>query len=287
MVDVVTGALGELNTTKAVLIAKMVQKELAFAPMLVKTISDVSAFALPGHKQISFPKLTSFSVTNRAEGAYGDASALTASVDTMNLDFNAYVSWIIDNFTATQSNISAQLENARLAAAAQARYVDEQIIVKLAAVAASFQNVGADVDATYANLLDMRKKILKADGNLSACSIISSPAQESVLLSLTEFKQADYYGGPATIPSGMIGSILGMPVFVHNGLADKQLFMYEKTGLAIGFQKNAQYGEESAIGYGVGAVKAAIDQIFGLVGLQLGLKGAAAGKSPLVVGLND
>lgn len=287
MADVITGALSELDSTKAVLIAKMVQKELAFKPVLVKTISDVTPFALPGQKQISFPKLTSFTVTNRAEGAYGDASALTSSVDTMSLNFNAYVSWIIDSYSATQSSIDAQLENAKLAAAAQSRYVDEQIIVKMAAVAASFQNVGVDVDVTYSNLLAMRKAILKADGDLSMCSIAASPAQEAVLLGLTEFKQADYYGGPATIPSGMIGSILGMPVFVHNGLADKQLFMFEKTGLAVGFQKNAQYGEESAIGYGVGAKKAAIDQLFGLMGLQLGLKGAAAGKSPLVIGLND
>jgi hypothetical protein len=37
----------------------------------------------------------------------------------------------------------------------------------------------------------------------------------------------------------------------------------------------------------VGAKKAAIDQLFGIAGMQLALKGAAAGKSPLVVGLND
>lgn len=276
----------ELGATKAILIANLVQKELAFKAQLVKTVTDVSPFAVKGAKQISFPKLTSFSVSNRAEGVFGDATAVTSSVDTMNLDFNAYVSWIIDNFSATQSNINAEIEAAKLAAAAQARYVDTQLITKLAAVAASFQNVGADVDVTYNNLLDMRKKILKANGDLSMATIIASPAQEAILLGLDEFKRADVYG-QANIPSGVVGSILGMPVMVHNGLADKQLFMYEKSGIAIGFQKQASYGSQSAIEYGVGAMRNAIDQYFGVVGLQLGLQGAAAGKSPLVIGLND
>lgn len=276
----------ELGATKAVLISALVQRELAFNAILKNTITDVSNFAVPGVKQISFPKLTSFSVTNRSEGVLGETTALTASVDTMSLDFNAYVSWGIDAFTAKQTTIDGQMESIKLAAAAQARYVDSQIIAKLASVAASFINVGADVDVTYANLLAMRKSLLKADAILGNCVIIASPAQEAVLMNLNEFKDASVFG-QAMIPNGVIGKILGMPVYVHNGLQDKELFMYEKSGLAIGFQKQAEYGEQSFLELGVGAKKAAIDQYFGLVGQQLALKGAAAGKSPLVIGLND
>jgi hypothetical protein len=276
----------QLGATKAVLIAKMVQKELAFNAVLMKTVTDVSQFAIDGLKQISFPKLSSFTVANRTEGTAGSASAITATVDTMDLNFNAYVAWIVDAMTKKQSNINAELEIAKWASQAQARYVDEQIITKLASVASSFENVGAEVDVTYANLLAMKKKILKADGIIQNTCIIASPHQESVLFSLDEFKRADVYG-QANIPSGVVGSILGMPVIVHNGLADKQLFMYEKSAIAVGFQKNASYGSQPAIEYGVGAERSAIDQLFGIVGLQLGLKGAGATKSPLVLGLND
>lgn len=277
----------ELGATKAVLISALVQRELAFNAILKNTITDVSNFAVPGVKQISFPKLTSFSVTNRTEGTLGETTALTSSVDTMSLDFNAFVSWGIDSFTAKQNTIDAQMESIKLAAAAQARYVDTQIITKLAAVAASFINSGSDVDVTYANLLTMRKALLKADANLADCVIIASPAQEAVLMGLSEFKDAAAYGANAVVPNGVIGKILGVPVYVHNGLADKQLFFYEKSGVAIGFQKQAEYGEQSFLELGVGAKKCAIDQYFGLVGQQLALKGAASGKSPLVVGLND
>lgn len=277
----------ELGTTKATLISSLVQRELAFNAMLASTVTDVSNFAVKGVKTINFPKLTSFSVSDRVEGVLGETTALTASVDSLNLDFNAYVSWAVDAFTAKQTTIDSQMEAIKLAAAAQGRYVDTQIITKLAAIAASFINVGADVDVTYANLLNMRKAILKADGILANSCIIASPAQEAVIMSLAEFKSADAYGGNAIVPNGVVGKILGMPVYVHNGLADKQLFMYEKSSLAIGFQKQAEYGEESFLALGVGAKKCAVDQFFGLAGMQLALKGAAAGKSPLVIGLND
>jgi len=276
----------ELGATKSVLISSLVQRELAFNSVLRNYVTDVSNFAVKGVKQISFPKLSSFTVIDRAEGVVGEATALTATVDTMNLDFNAYVSWIVDSFTAQQTTIEGQMEAIKLAAAAQARYIDAQIIVKLAAIAASFTNVGSDVNVTYAGLLNLRKLILQADGNLSNTVIVASPAQEAVIMGLTEFKDASVFG-QATIPRGVVGMILGMPVVVHNGLADKQLFMFDKSGIALGMQKEAQYGEQPYIELGVGAKRSAIDQAFGLVGLQLALKGAAAGKSPLVLGLND
>ena len=45
--------------------------------------------------------------------------------------------------------------------------------------------------------------------------------------------------------------------------------------------------EQPANEYGVGAVRVAMDQLFGVKAMQTGLKGAAAGKSPLIIGLND
>lgn len=276
----------QLGDTKATLISSLVQRELAFAAILRGAVTDVSNFAQPGAKEIKFPKLTSFSVANRSEGVLGETTAVTASSDLLSLNINAYVSWAIDAFTAKQSSIDAQLESIKLASQAMGRYVDEQIIAKMVATAASFVNVGTDADVTYANLVDMRKTLLKADAILSQCAIVASPAQEAAIMKLTEFKDASVYG-QASIPRGVVGQILGMPVYIHNGLLDKQLFMFEKSSVAVGFQKEAQYGEESFIELGVGAKRCAVDQYFGVAAMQTGLKGAASGKSPLIIGLND
>lgn len=285
MADVIT-ANTEIGNTKQSLIAALVQKELAFSAKLMPFVTDVSVFAVDRMKQISFPKLTSFTVANRAEGTAADAQALTSTLDALLLDQSAYVSWILDPMTVKQSNIPAQLEFAKRAAAAQARYVDTKLITLVASICSNFQNVGVDADVTYANVLNMVQKIEEADGNVGDCAWWVSPAQKKAIMSLDEFKRADVFG-QATIPSGVIGEILGIPVMVHNGLAQKQLFLVEKSAVAIGFQKGAEYGEQDEIQYGVGAKRAAIDQLFGLAGLQLAMKGAAAGKSPLVVGLND
>jgi hypothetical protein len=283
MADVISGGLAN---TKQALISSLVQKELAFNAILKNTIMDVSPFAVAGALSIAFPKLTSFTVVNRTEGAQGDATALTSSLDTMLLDFRAYVAYVIDAVTKKQANINVEMEYAKFAAAAHGRYVDEQIIVALAGAATAFINVGADVNVTYANLLTMRKNLMKADAVMSNSVIIASPEQEAVLFGLDEFKRADVYG-QGNIPTGVIGSILGMPIYVHNGLADKQLFMYEKSALAIGFQSSPAMSSQGSNEYGVGSERVAIDQLFGIKALQTGLKGAAAGKSPLVQGLND
>jgi N4-gp56 family major capsid protein len=285
MADVIMGNT-ELGSTKQELIASLVQKELAFQAVLAGSVAtDVSVYAQPGMKSIDFPKLTSFTVVNRTEGVAGEAAALTSSNDTLLLDKNAYVSWLIDAMTAIQSNIPAQMESAKRAAAAMARYVDAQLIAEMRSAASFFVNTGSDVDVAYANLLALVLKLEEADANMADARFIVSPKQKSVLLGLNEFKSNDFYA--QNVLKGQIGMILGIPVIVHNGLAQKELFLVEKSGLAIGFQKNAAYGEESDIKYGVGAVRAAVDQLFGVKAMQLAQKGAASGKSPLIVGLND
>jgi hypothetical protein len=285
MPDVISGNT-ELGATKQDLIAALVQRELAFKAKLVPYFTDVSSFAVPGSKSISFPKLTSFTVVDRAEAVAGDASALTATVDTMNLDFNAYVAYIIDAMTKKQSNINAEMEYAKAAAAAHARYVDSQIIVALAAGAASFINVGADVNVTYANLIDMQEDYLIADGLVEQGAWFVSMQQNKALIGLSEFKDVSAFG-EMVIREGYINRLLGMPVVLHNGLAGKQMFLASKESLAVGFQSAPAMDEQKANEYGVGATRVAVDQLFGIKALQTGLKGAAAGKSPLIIGLND
>jgi hypothetical protein len=284
MADVITGT--QLANTKQTLISTKVQKELAFNAKLMAYVTDVSAMAVAGADTIKFPKLSSFSVVNRAEGVKGDASALTSGVDSLLLDQNLYVSWIIDSMTVAQNNINAELVFAEYAAKAQARAVDSLIIAKIRSIAASFINVGVDVDATFSNMLTMLEAIEVADGDVAQSVWLCSPRQKNVLMGLAEFKNAYQYG-QANIPSGVIGQILGAPVVMHNGFDSKELFLVEKSAIAVGFQKNAMYGEQAEIEYGVGAKRAAIDQLLGLAGMQLGLKGAGATKSPLVIGLND
>lgn len=285
MADTVAGNT-ELGATKQDLIAALVQRELQFKAKLLPYFTDVSAYCIPGSKSISFPKLTSFTVVDRAEAAAGDATALTATVDQLTLDNNAYIAYIIDSMTKKQSNINAEMEYAKAAAGAHARYVDSAIITVMGSGAYHFQNVGADVDVTYANLQDMQYRYLSNDGLIEQGAWFCSVSQNKALVGLTEFKDVSAFG-EMVIRDGYVKQILGMPVVIHNGLAAKQLFLCAKESIAYGFQSAPAMDEQKANEYGVGATRVAIDQLFGVKALQTALKGAASGKSPLIIGLND
>jgi hypothetical protein len=278
MPDVITGNT-QVGPTKQEVIAAIVQKELKFAAKLAGYVTDVSQFAQKGMNQVSFPKLTSFTVQKRATGVAGDIQALTATKDTLALDQRAYVSWLVDANDAIQSTLDWDLESARRAAAAHGRQVDLDLIVALQAAA------GLDVGAapiTRDFILNGRAFIKKNDGDLNQVVLVVSPEQEKEMHKISEFSQAQIYGN-AVIPSGVIGSVYGMPVITHNGLADGEALMFEKSGCALAFQKAPAMDEQKAIAYGTGSKLVVLDQLYGIRALQLGEKGLLGTQSPLIV----
>jgi N4-gp56 family major capsid protein len=278
MADVITGNT-ELVATKNDLITSLVQKELKFRAKLLASVTDLSSYAGKGMKSISFPKLSSFTVENRASAVPGTIQALSATTDKLDLNLNAYVSWLIDSSDEIQSSMDVQIENALRAASAHGRYVDEQIIAVLEA--------GAGLDVGTAPLtadliLDAREQLLKSFADPAACVMLIGPDQEKAMLKIAEFVRADYYGS-SNIPSGQIGTVYGMPVMVHQGVGAGKGYWYSKDAVGIAFQKAPSMAEQSEIAYGTNAKRVAIDQLFGVKALQTGELGAASGKSPLIV----
>jgi hypothetical protein len=107
-------------------------------------------------------------------------------------------------------------------------------------------------------------------------------AQEAALLKIDEFKRADIYGS-AVIPSGVIGTIHGVPVVRSHLVGDDNFYLFDREGIAMGMQAGPSYSEQGANEYGSQAVRAVLDQIFGVKALQIGEKTAAATESALIV----
>ena len=278
MADVITGST-QLAPTKNDVVAEIVQRELREAVTMLPTIMDMSRLAGPGMKQIRFPKLSSFSVVDRASGAAGDATALTAATDNLDLDQNAFVSWIIDSFDEIQSNIPAQAEFARRAATAHGRYVDLQILNELENAGVATGTIG---DITRDIVLDMREALLANEADKNMLWLAVGPDQEKELLKIDEFTRADVYG-TSNIPNGMIGRVYGVNIVMNNQLAAQQYFMYERSAVAIAFQQQPRLASDEAIEYGTGARRFAMDQIFGVQAMQLGEQGVGATESALIV----
>lgn len=268
----------QLVATKNDIITAMVQKELIAQGKLLPTVTDVSAFAAKGQKSISFPKFGSFTVENRASGVAASLQDLTATADQLDLNRRATVAWLIDSMDELQSSVDVQAEYVKRAAASHAKDVDSQIITALIA-GAGFDAGAAPI--TAALILDLREELIKNFADMGMLTMLVGPDQEKVMLGLAEFSRADYYGS-SNIPSGLIGRVYGMPVLVHPSMPAGSALLYEKSALAIGFQRGPQYDEVKDPRYGTGAVVAVVDQLYGVKVLQDGSLGKAAGTSPLI-----
>ena len=263
MADVITGNT-QLTAVKAAAISELVLRELKPAAKLLPTVTDVSNFAGPGLKSISFPKFGSFTVEERASGVAGNAQTAAASVDTLDLNKNAYISWIIDNMDLYQTVPEVKAEYLKRAGSAHGRYVDDAILTSLD-TNTGYNQAGA---ITKAKILAARKWLVKNQADPSKLTLVVHAGDEAVLLDIADFVQASMYG-TSNIPNGVIGKIYGMNVIIHSKPTLAKSYIYSPEAVLIGFQKGAAYDEQKKIEYGTGAYLAAVDQLFGIKSSRL------------------
>jgi hypothetical protein len=273
----------QMLATKQDLIAQVAQKELKAAAIFSQYFTDVSNFAVKGSKSISFPKLSSFTVGNRASGSTIAAQAITATVDKLDLNINAYLKWIVDPSDEIQSTLDWELETVSRAAAAHGRYLDAQIRSVVLAEAAECAAAGS-IDRD--KVLEMREYLKKNEANMDQVALFVAANQLTALLKIEEFSKADVYGSPVT-QTGLLGRVFGVPVVETNALNDGEYFMAERGAIAFGFQRAPAYGEQDSIDTGVGCKLRAMDALYGVKALQVGAANAAPTLSALMIRHNS
>lgn len=281
-----TGVTGntELTATKNDLIVELVQRELISKAVLAPTIMDVSRFCKKGAESIAFPKAGSFTVENRASGVQATKRVLTFAKDTLTLNVRATVSYLVDAMDEIESIVDVEGEYAIRAASAHAVYLEDQIIATLSSIA--FKDTDCTGDITDAGILSMRKTLLNHKANRNGLSLAISADQEAVMLGIEKFVSA-FQVGASKIPSGALGAIYGVPVYISTELATQEYYMYDAEGLCLGFQKGPMLDGRPAPEYGAGSLLKTLDQKYGVSGLQLAEQGMSAGISALVVSDNN
>lgn len=267
-----------VDSSKMAMIASAAQKSLAFAAKLVPTATDLSFMVGKGMKSLDVPKFGEFTVTDRASGAPADAVVLTDGSDLMLLNKIPHINFIIDPQDEIQSRLDVQMEYAVRAAAAQGRFVDLALAAELNTVGTAF-STGAIAKSW---VLDAREYIAANNGDLSNTVLCINAGSERDLLAIDDFVRYDSTGVVSPIISGVIGRIYGIPVIVSNAFGADKYAMYEKSGLAVAFQRQATIGTNPDVKYGPTAQRWAIEAQFGVKGMQIAVGSAAAGKSALV-----
>ena len=177
------------DNTRNDIIVSAVQKNLIEKAVLASTVRDVSVYAVEGSEAFRVPKLTNFTVTNRAFGTAADAEALQDSWDRINIDFNAYIAWLYDSRSVQQSSVDFQVESATRASLAHAKYVDEQIVTTLEAVAAIQVDAGVTT-GIKGQITEMRAELLNRGADISRMSIAINPLKEKDLFRRSRFRKS-------------------------------------------------------------------------------------------------
>lgn len=278
-----------LINTKADLIAALVQRELKERASLAPFLSDLSSLAIKGAKQIEIPKLSSFTVQDRAFGAAAtENAALVDSTDVIELNKNKIVLFGYDSHDEMQSSIDYLTASITRASAAHGRQINSDIVTMWSNVAGLNLNGAVPADISIDDILDMREFLMKNFADMTRSFLVLAADQEKAMLKLPEFSRYDYRGGNASpIINGQIGFVYGVPVVINQQIPSQQAYMVNTEGSAYAFQKQPMVAEDTALQYGTGGKQVAVDCLYGVGGLQIGEGSAAATKSPLIAKLKD
>lgn len=264
----------EVSVTRMDFIVETVQRELAAQAKVRPLITDVSEFAIEGHRSISFPKLGSLTVQKLQEGQAGDAQALTATEDQLDLDQLASVQFILKRQSELQSRLRFEEAMISRAASAHAREVDKDVIEAMASGAASGNDVTYNGGAIEGNILDVVEALDGANAPEDGRFVLFRPAQKKLLLQVANFIQADRYGSNVPLVTGELGQAYGLRFVMSNiqtdTFVDGVMIGFHREACAIGFQMDPMIDEQKDVKWGAGSKRVAVDQLYGVKTLQSG-----------------
>lgn len=273
MADLITD-VNEVDVTRMDFIVESVQRELAAQAKLRGLVTDVSEFAEPGHKSISFPKLGSFEVQKLSSDQKADAQALTATEDQLDLDEHATVQWINKRRATIQSRLRWDEAYIQRAASAHARQVDKDILEQMINNAAVANNVTYNGSAIEDNILEIVENLDGQNAPEEGRYVVFRPAQKKLILGVANFVQADRYGNNIPIMTGEVGMAYGLRFIMSNinsaSYVDDVMVGFHREALAVGFQIDPEVDEQKAVEYGAGSTRTAVDQLYGVKSMQDG-----------------
>jgi len=282
-------AAQDLINTKQDVISAIVQRELTESASLIQNCRDLSSLAVKGVKQIELPKLSQFTVQDRAFGAAAsENAALTDSTDVVALDKNKIVLFGYDAKSDVQSTVAYLTEAIRRASTAHGRQINDDILAEWDTVAGLNLNGGAPADITVDDILDMREFLMVNFADMGGAKLVIAADQEKAILKLDEFRRFDYRGdGTAPVVNGVIGSVYGIPVQLNQQIGAQQAYMVHAEGCGFAFQSAPSVAQDDDLTYGTGGKQVAVDVLYGIGGLQLGEGTAAASTSPFIAKLKN
>lgn len=241
--DVITG----VTNTDAVSLADIsaqAQIYLQQQSIMLGKVADYSRYAVKGAKSVDVPRVGGFSVNSKEENSEVSAQALTWTGDTITFDQHRVVQFLLEDISSAQAKVDNAAENILRAAMDLGRDIDQKIITELELASSAtpdHQLTFATADTVIeGEILNLRKLLIKQFIKPEQCFLGINPTIEASMLEIDNFVRANEYGSASPVQNGVIGSVYGMKVFVHNDVTGMVGFHPTAAGSAFQWMTRVQ-----------------------------------------------
>jgi hypothetical protein len=250
-------------------IASLVQVKLRKSSVLSSIFMDVTSFAMPGDKSISFPRWTNAFQVQKLVGAQkGDDQEALFDLDKLELSEEAHIQWVIKKFDQARAKVQILQQAIGEATVQHALGLDADMYVEFdtSIHAGNILTPGALSQDSIVDMITAANvaRIPKADR-----SWLFSNASYGSLLKIDGFVDASK-SNLEIVRTGQIGTLYGYPVFESDEVESGHRYLVHKAALAYGFGASPELEDQKAIEYGTGSRRWVMDQLYGVKAMNLG-----------------
>ena len=256
-------------------VSRYVQMYLAKRAILIPSVTDLTADAVPGVKSVGVGRRTGFTAANKTAGNAAVAQAFTWASDALALDQHKVVFARLENIADVQATIAQAPEIMEASTQAIVDALEAAVYTALAATKAS----APDHRVKYATASTLSTKdIVEARRLLSVQNVpfenrflAINPNQEADLLKLEDFLNASKYGNNGPLLNGEVGRILGFTVLVSNNVTADTSIAYHSSHVAFARQQITQFTSMPNLEYV--ATDYLMQALYGVKTLDTGVRG--------------
>lgn len=246
-------------------IADIVQTKLRQNTVLASVFTDVTSFAQPGDKSISFPyRANKFQVQKLTGSQKGDDQESVFDLDKLELTEEAHIQWVIKKFDQARAKVRILEESIDEATHQHAVTFDQDLFAAMDSNIDS-NNVLSPAALTQDNIVDMITEANKARIPKQNRSWIFGNDAYGSLLKIDGFVDASK-SNLEIVRTGLIGTLYGLPVFESDSVELGTRYLAHSAAVFYGFGAQPALEDQKAIEYGTGSRRWVMDQLYGIKG---------------------
>ena len=225
----------ETVATSLDVVAAILQAELVQNSVLLGTVSDYTAWVMPGANTVKVPRSGSFTAGNKVENTASNYQALTFATDDIELSIYKHIVAELEDIAREQSAVDVEGEYIKRMATAMVEAIESDIAGVLIKSDNEIQLSGAsNLVITKADILEARKLLDDAKVPAGDRFLVIPPAQEKALLLIDDFVDASKYGSNQAVMNGELGRIFGMKIIKTTSLgSDSEAVIYHRAHAAF------------------------------------------------------